>query len=361
MVIQHAVKISLTPLLFVAVLATALRAQPAAAPDNTINGTPLSEVAQSRIEVPADAHWVGELFPLTHRVSINHNYYSSVTPDFDWSPDDLIFEEWSAPNHTTVENLDVVAQTTRGYAKTAGSVRLPNTKQAVTLITSTSSDRTQLTDRFTITTSAPLLRVRELPEPAPSAFASAVGDFVLESRITSSEVAVGDSVTWTLELRGTGNWPEITRVPSRVVSKDFQAVAPILKRSFKAGSLFEGGLTEDIMLVPTKAGSYQLGPVRFVYFDPKEGKYQLVTTETYTLNVGQRTGGSEGGGRTARIGHHKREERARAGCAAAASARSVAGELVGLAAAVAGAVSQQHADRVGRSPDFLAGPCDPAQ
>src|ERR1019366_7956781 len=115
----------------------------------------------------------------------------------------------------------------------------------------------------------------------------------LESRITSSEVAVGDSVTWTLEFRGTGNWPEITRVPSRVVSKDFQGVAPILKRAFKAGALFEGSLTEDVMLVPTKAGSYQLGPVRFVYFDPKEGKYQLVTTETFTLNVGQRAGGAK--------------------------------------------------------------------
>lgn len=293
MVTQPAVKFPLPQFLLATALATALRAQPAAAPETMIAGTPLSEIAQSKIEVPAETHWIGELFPLTHRVSIAHANYSSVTADFDWSPDDLIFEEWSAPIHSTVENIDVVTQTTRGYAKTAGSVRLPNTKQAVTLITSTTGDRTQLTDKFTITTSASLLRVRELPEPAPSAFSGAVGDFTLESRITSSEVAVGDSVTWTLELRGTGNWPEITRVPSRVVSKDFQGVAPILKRAFKAGALFEGSLTEDVMLVPTKAGSYQLGPVRFVYFDPKEGKYQLVTTETFTLNVGQRAGGAK--------------------------------------------------------------------
>ena len=291
MVTQPAVKFSTSFLLLATAFASVLRAQPAANPEPAIGGTPLSEIVQSRIEAPAETHWIGELFPLTHRVTVAHANYSSVTPDFDWSPDDLIFEEWSAPAHTTPDNSDVVIQTTRAYAKTAGSVRLPNTKQAVTLITSTAGDRSQLTDRFIITTSAPLLRVRELPEPAPSAFAGAVGDYTLESRITSAEVAVGDSVTWTLELRGTGNWPEITRMPVRVVSKDFQGVAPILKRVFKPGALFEGSLTEDVMLVPTKPGSYQLGPVRFVYFDPKDGKFQLVTTETYTLNVGQRAGG----------------------------------------------------------------------
>ena len=288
-------KFSLPHFLLLAVLALTLRVQPAAptAPSEpTIGGLPLREVAQSRIETPAETHWVGEIFPLTHRVSIAHSAYSSVTTDFEWTPDDVIFEEWSAPVHRLVEGTDEVTQTTRGYTKTAGAIRLPNTKQNVTLIAQLAGDRSPITEPFTITTVAPLLRVRELPVPAPSAFAGAVGDFTLESRLTSTDVRVGDSVTWTLELRGNGNWPEITRLPARVVPKDFQGVAPILKREFKPGALFEGSLTEDVLLVPAKAGSYQLGPVRFVFFEPKEGKYQLFTTETFTLNVGESSGGA---------------------------------------------------------------------
>ena len=292
---QSAVKFSLPPFLAATALTVALRAQPqpAATAEPLISGTPLHEVAQSKIETPAETHWVGELFPLTHRVSVDHRAYGSVTADFDWAPDDLIFEEWSAPLHSLADGLDVVTQKTRAYTKTAGAIRLPNTKQGVTLITSSAGDRTPITDPFVITTVAPLLRMRELPTPAPSAFAGAVGDFTLESRITSAEVGVGDSVTWTLELHGSGNWPEITRMPPRVISKDFQGVAPILKREFKPGAIFAGSLTEDLLLVPTKAGSYQLGPVRFVFFDPKEGKYQLFTTETFTLNVGERAGGAK--------------------------------------------------------------------
>ncbi len=266
--------------------------EPAAPAETLISGVPLRDVAQSRIETPAETHWVGELFPITHRVTVSRRAYNSVASDFDWAPDDLIFEEWSAPAHTQAGDTETVTPTTRGCTKTAGAIRLPNTKQNLTLVTLMAGDRTPITDKYTITTTAPLLRVRDLPTPAPSAFAGAVGDFKLESRITSAEVGVGDSVTWTLELRGIGNWPEITRMPARVVSKDFQGVAPVLKREFKTGSIFEGSLTEDVLLVPTKAGSYQLGPVRFVFFDPKEGKYQLYTTETFTLNVGERAGGA---------------------------------------------------------------------
>ena len=296
MVTPSAVKFSLSHCLFAGALALTLTAraqpEPATSAEPMVGGAPLRDVAQSRIETPPDTHWVGELFPLSHRVTVAHSAYSSVTTDFDWTPDDLIFEEWSAPVHALTDGIDVVTQTTRAYTKTAGSTRLPNTKQNVTLVTQTAGDRTPVTDKFVITTVAPLLRIRELPSPAPSSFAGAVGDFTLESRLTSTEVREGDSVTWTLELKGAGNWPEITRMPVRVVPKDFQGVAPILKREFKPGALFEGSLTEDVLLIPTKAGTYQIGPVRFVFFDPREGKYQLVTTETFTLTVGQRSGGA---------------------------------------------------------------------
>lgn len=290
-------KFSPFSLLVAAVLAFASlsRAQPepTAPAEPSINGTPIREIAQSKIETPAETRWVGELFPLTHRVTVARRFYSAITTDFDWAPDDVIFEEWSAPEHHVNGDTEVSTQTTRAYTKTAGAIRLPNTKQSLTLVTQLAGDRTPITDKFVITTVAPLLRVKELPTPAPSAFAGAVGDFVLESRITSADVAVGDSVTWTLELRGTGNWPEITRMPTRVLSKDFQGTAPILKREFKPGSLFEGSLTEDVLIVPSKAGSYQLGPVRFVFFDPKEGKFQLYTTETFTLNVAEKAGGAK--------------------------------------------------------------------
>jgi hypothetical protein len=96
---------------------------------------------------------------------------------------------------------------------------------------------------------------------------------------------VGEPVTWTLELAGTGNWPDITGLPQREVSSDFQVVQPKSKRAMKDGTLFEGTLTEDVVLVPTKPGTYKLPPVRFSYFDPESGSFKTIASEPVTVTV----------------------------------------------------------------------------
>lgn len=263
-----------------------------------INGYPLHEVATAIIETPANTYWAGELFPLTHRVRIVQGFLGNLPAAFEWSAPNLIAEDWSAPVRSAADGYDVVTQTARGYVRTPGSVTLPATTRPLTLVTARAGDGSPITEPFSLPTPAPQLTIRPLPQPAPTAFSQAVGDFALQSRVTAQSVAVGESVTWTLELTGTGNWAEIGRVPGRVVSKDFQAVAPVTKRTFKPGELFTGSLTEDVLLVPSKAGEYQLGPVRFVYFDPKRGRYQMLTTDTFVLKVGAGAGG--GGGAAAR-------------------------------------------------------------
>ncbi len=292
MVIHSAVNLRVPSLVLAASLLLgpgldAAQPAPAADADPSVAGTPLSELARGRIEAPAEVRWVGELFPLTLRVSVARRAYASVAGDFEWAPDDLIFEEWSTPQATQAGERVDVTRTARGYLKTTGTLRLPDTRHGVTLVTGYAGDRSALTDRFVVPVTGPVVRLRRLPTPAPAAFAGAVGDFVLESRLSKTEVNVGDSVTWTVQLRGTGNWPEVTRLPVRTVPKEVTATAPILKREFAEGAVFEGSLTEEVLLVPNRAGAFSLGPVRFVFFDPKEGKYQLYTTETFTLTVGE--------------------------------------------------------------------------
>jgi hypothetical protein len=69
------------------------------------------------------------------------------------------------------------------------------------------------------------------------------------------------------------------------VSSDFQVVQPKSKRTMKEGTLFEGTLTEDVVLVPTKPGTYRLPPVRFSYFDPQAGTYRTIASEPVTVTV----------------------------------------------------------------------------
>jgi hypothetical protein len=266
-----------------------LCAQPAAAPTIEIAGVPLHKIAKTSLRTERDTFWVGEVFTLTQEVAVSRRYYQSLGGEFDWSSPLFNAEDWSSAasseSRVAGERLSVHTRTARTYARTAGRVALPPGKQPLTLVTEIAANGTQLTDTFTIS-SAPLeLNFKPLPAPAPVEFAKAVGNFTLTAKASATTVAVGGAVTWTVELSGSGNWPEISRLPAQAISRDFQVVTPVTKRTMKKGQLFEGSLTQEMLLVPSRPGTFQLGPVRFTYFDPQAGSYQMLTSESVALTV----------------------------------------------------------------------------
>lgn len=272
-----------------------LRAQTPPAPSTAqIGGVPVANLATSTLSTEADTYWVGEVFPLTHRVTGERRVFQSLAGAYDWNPTNLNTDEWSTAIGTTDTPpggpaAQTFTQTTRAYGRAAGVIELPRGLQPVTLVTGTSTSGGPgilTTDTFTVRTAPARVTLKPLPAPPPMGFAGAVGDFTLKASITTTEVAVGEAVTWTMELAGAGNWPEVRGIPRRAVSKDFDVVTPAARPSLARGTLFDGSLIEDILLVPTKEGTYRLGPIKFTYFDPKVGKYQVLTSETFILKVG---------------------------------------------------------------------------
>lgn len=252
----------------------------------------LDDIASVQLDTPKRALWVGEVFPLTYTLSVVRNRYYALDPALQWSPAPFVAEEWSKPNpaETVVrgERRVVSTQTTRALAREPGNFSLGPVTQVVQLIVGTSGlslfAQPVVEPRQLLT--APLdLTVKPLPPP-PADFRGAVGQFTFTSKIVPTATAVNEPITWTLELAGTGNWPDVAGLPPREVSNDFSVVQPKSKRTMKDGSLFEGTLTEDVVLVPTRPGTYTLGPVRFTYFDPKAGSYRTLTTEAVTVTVG---------------------------------------------------------------------------
>ena len=137
---------------------------------------------------------------------------------------------------------------------------------------------------FSIKSNSSTLTIKPLP-PAPSNFSGAVGRFEFTAKAVPATVAVGEPVTWTIALTGTGNWPDIAGLPAREASQDFQVVPTKPKRELKSGSLFDATLSEDAVLVPGKPGSYTLPPVSFTYFDPAAGSYKTLTTDSLSVTV----------------------------------------------------------------------------
>ena len=88
------------------------------------------------------------------------------------------------------------------------------------------------------------------------------------------QVNEGEPVTWTLTLRGTGNWPMGVELPARSIPNQVRTIQPKLRKEFNGTDIFSGAVVEDLVMIPMQSGEYELPSVKFVYFDPKKKTYE---------------------------------------------------------------------------------------
>lgn len=146
------------------------------------------------------------------------------------------------------------------------------------------------------------VRVRPLP-PAPAGATGLVGDFTLRSRLSKMQgVAVGESVSWTVEILGDGvldgfELPSPSIPEARVYRDTATGAGRLVDGRWSAARRFVN------VLVPTQPGRIELPPVSLVAFSPTEGRYVTVEVEVGAIEVvGQgvevalKAFGADGGG-----------------------------------------------------------------
>ncbi len=256
------------------------------------SGLSVTDISSAKLNIPKNTFWAGEVFPIAYELSVIKRYFHSPASNIDWQPAPLVVEDWSKPEPSETmlrgERRFLVTQTTRGYAKQPGTFTIKPAQQLVNLNVGTVGFglfAQQSVEQRVLATDPLELTIKPLP-PGPGDFSGAVGTFALVSKVVPTAPAVGEPVTWTLELTGLGNWPDIAGLPQREVSSDFSVVQPKSKRTMKDNALFEGSLSEDVVLVPNKPGTYKLGSVKFTYFDTATSSYKTITTEPVTITVG---------------------------------------------------------------------------
>lgn len=255
------------------------------------SGVSLGDAANARLVPSPESVWQGEVFDLNYSIDVGSGYYPNWgRGTFDWDPSPLVIEDWSQPSPYESRGSNPrtgLAYRTRAVARTAGRLRLNPTSQLVNLSVGVSGFgffQQRQFQQFAVPSLPATVEVRPLP-PAPAGFTGAVGDFKVDSKVVPVHVKVGDPVTWTVNLSGTGNWPEIRGLPAREAPASFQAIEPKPKRTQPQGKLFDGTLDEDVVLVPTQPGTYELPDLHFVYFDPKAGAYRTVAAPGATVIV----------------------------------------------------------------------------
>lgn len=251
---------------------------------------PVSQVAQSALTIGDGSIWAGEVVPVSYTLDVSARFRANIGNDPEWTPAPLVVETWNEPTRATRGSggaaRNVLSYSTRGYINTPGSHVIPSVQQLVNIGIPTAGIFQSLrAEQYAITSDSPVIEVQPLPTPAPPGFNGAVGDFKLVSTVVPEQAAVGEPVTWTLSVEGEGNWPDIPGLPVRQVSQSFRVVQPDARREMVEGKLFQGSISEDVVLIPTQAGEFTFGPVNWVYFDPQTGTYQTLSSPATVLQV----------------------------------------------------------------------------
>jgi hypothetical protein len=135
------------------------------------------------------------------------------------------------------------------------------------------------------------LEVLPLPEEGkPADFTGAVGQWNLEVTAKPTEVAVGDPITLTIKITGSGNIDTVA-TPQLKGLEDFKTYDPTSKTTKNELSTTGERVFQQV-LVPKSTDVKQLPEIRLSYFDPVAKAYKTATQGPIQLVVKAGTGGA---------------------------------------------------------------------
>jgi len=145
--------------------------------------------------------------------------------------------------------------------------------------------------RRTLTTTPVTIDVKALPPGKPSSFSGAVGNYTMKTSINSTNVKANEAVTVTITFTGNGNI-RLLKNPEVVFPNDFETYDPKINENIRTTAQGTSGTkTFEFTAVPRYAGDFEIPAVYFSYFDPKEGIYKTLSSESFSLHVERGIGG----------------------------------------------------------------------
>lgn len=253
------------------------------------------DAVQAATEAEPRRPYVGEVFDVNYRVVMTGNRSGRVKTTPLWDVQNFTAEAWDRGQQIGPGGSQGLQFHTKAMVPKAGLFQLPSIRQKLDIDTAAGGRSFFFTAPGSVeveAVAAPVpLNVEPLPANAPAGFQGAVGQFGLESKLVPEQVNEGEPVTWTLTLRGTGNWPMGVELPARSVPKEIRTIQPKLRREFNGTEIFTGAIVEDLVMIPTKSGEFELPSVKFHYFDPKKKAYETAEIKPPKVVVVKQTGG----------------------------------------------------------------------
>ncbi len=129
------------------------------------------------------------------------------------------------------------------------------------------------------------IHVRSLPlDGRPKHFGGGVGSFTLNANLSTDEVKVGESVTLTVELGGSGNIRHLADPVIDVENVKTYSDTPVTKVESNQDTIV-GKKIYKLGLVPQQPGDIIIPPISVPYFNPKTERYEIAASQPLLLKV----------------------------------------------------------------------------
>jgi hypothetical protein len=140
--------------------------------------------------------------------------------------------------------------------------------------------------RYRVSTDPITILVKPLPEDdKPADFSGTVGSYALEAYAKPSQVRVGEPITVTMRIAGSGNL-EAVNAPVLSDIEHFKTYEPEITTDIVGKEpIFTGQRSFETILVPQRSGRQVIRNVKFNFFDPEKEQYVTLAKGSFEFDV----------------------------------------------------------------------------
>ncbi len=146
--------------------------------------------------------------------------------------------------------------------------------------------RQAITKPFSTRSEPVTINVREVPlTEQPSSYRGAVGRFDFTVSAKPTHLKVGEPITLTMKVRGSGDIERI-ELPPLPELPDFKSYEPESRvEAAPKGGKMVGEKTFEKVLVPRREGNFEIPVISFTYFDPDTHNYETISQGPFQVHV----------------------------------------------------------------------------
>lgn len=128
------------------------------------------------------------------------------------------------------------------------------------------------------------LAVKDLPAPLPADFTNLVGRFSASVALSDQSVKVGETITYTVTLAGTGNIKDGVLPDLEIAGAKVYADKPEIKMT-KSEAGIRGSKTFKMAIVPSASGEFNLPARTLSYYDTTTARYETLPLDAMSFTA----------------------------------------------------------------------------